>query len=215
MNENFISGEYDVTKKTKLRKFYDDYKILIFSIISMFILIIASFNIYSYLQNKKKIKLSKKYVNAQIYLQKNNKNEALRILNEIINSNDATYSTLSLFEIVNEKLITDNEKVSELFTQVLTNNKFDKEVKNLIILKKGIFETSFNDEQKILKTLNPLINENTLWKPHALLLAGNYFASKGENIKARDFFTQILNIENLNKKFTDQAKYQLKLILND
>ena len=30
MNENFISGEYDVTKKTKLRKFYDDYKILIF-----------------------------------------------------------------------------------------------------------------------------------------------------------------------------------------
>ena len=215
MNENFISGEYDVTKKTKLRKFYDDYKILIFSIISMFILIIASFNIYSYLQNKKKITLSKKYVNAQIYLQKNNKNEALRILNEIINSNDATYSTLSLFEIVNEKLITDNEKVSELFTQVLTNNKFDKEVKNLIILKKGIFETSFNDEQKILKTLNPLINENTLWKPHALLLAGNYFASKGENIKARDFFTQILNIENLNKKFTDQAKYQLKLILND
>jgi hypothetical protein len=215
MNENFISGEYDVTKKTKLRKFYDDYKILIFSIISMFILIIASFNIYSYLQNKKKITLSKEYVNAQIYLQKNNKNEALRILNEIINSNDATYSTLSLFEIVNEKLITDNEKVSELFTQVLTNNKFDKEVKNLIILKKGIFETSFSDEQKILKTLNPLINENTLWKPHALLLAGNYFASKGENIKARDFFTQILNIENLNKKFTDQAKYQLKLILND
>jgi len=215
MNENLISGEYDVTKKSKLKKFYDDYKILIVSVISIFLITIASFNIYLYLQNTKKISLSKKYVNAKIHLQNNNKDQALKTLNEIIYSDDPTYSTLSLFEIINKNLENDDEKVSKLFIQVLNNNKFDNEIKNLIILKKAIFETNFNDEQKLLKTINPLINEQTLWKPHALMLAGNYFVSRGENLKAKDFFIQILNIENLNKEFLDQAKYQLKLILND
>ena len=71
MNENLISGEYDVTKKSKLKKFYDDYKILIVSVISIFLITIVSFNIYLYLQNTKKISLSKKYVNAKIHLQNN------------------------------------------------------------------------------------------------------------------------------------------------
>ena len=215
MNENLISGEYDVTKKSKLKKFYDDYKILIVSVISIFLITIISFNIYLYLQNTKKTSLSKKYLSAKIHLQNNNKDQALKTLNEIIYSDDPTYSTLSLFEIINKNLENDDEKVSKLFIQVLNNNKFDNEIKNLIILKKAIFETNFNDEQKLLKTINPLINEKTLWKPHALMLAGNYFVSRNENLKARDFFIQILNIENLNNEFLDQAKYQLKLILND
>ena len=215
MNENFIGGQYDVSKKSKLRKFYDDYKILIFSTISIFLITIFIFNIYSYLENKKKISLSNQYVDAQIYLQNGKKDEALKILNNIIYSDDATYSTLSLFDIVDENLVTDNKKISKLFTQVLDNNKFDNEVKNLIILKKAIFETSFSDEQKLLETISPLINEKTLWKPHALMLAGNYFVSKGENLKAKDFFIQVLDIENLNKEFQDQAKNKLKLILND
>ena len=54
MNEILPSGQYDVTKKNKLIKFYDKYKILIFSILSVFLIILASLNIYSYLQNKKK-----------------------------------------------------------------------------------------------------------------------------------------------------------------
>ncbi len=215
MNENFIGGQYDVSKKSKLRKFYDDYKILIFSTISIFLITIFIFNIYSYLENKKKISLSNQYVDAQIYLQNGKKDEALKILNNIVYSDDATYSTLSLFDIVDENLVTDNKKISKLFTQVLDNNKFDNEVKNLIILKKAIFETSFSDEQKLLETISPLINEKTLWKPHALMLAGNYFVSKGENLKAKDFFIQVLDIENLNKEFQDQAKNKLKLILND
>ena len=215
MNENLISGEYDVTKKSKLKKFYDDYKILIVSVISIFLITIISFNIYLYLQNTKKTSLSKKYLSAKIHLQNNNKDQALKTLNEIIYSDDPTYSTLSLFEIINKNLENDDEKVSKLFIQVLNNNKFDNEIKNLIILKKAIFETNFNDEQKLLKTINPLINEKTLWKPHALMLAGNYFVSRNENLKAKDFFIQILNIENLNNEFLDQAKYQLKLILND
>ena len=31
MKENIIEAQYDITKKTKIRKFYETYKILIFS----------------------------------------------------------------------------------------------------------------------------------------------------------------------------------------
>ena len=47
------------------------------------------------------------------------------------------------------------------------------------------------------------------------MLAGNYFISKGENLKAKDFFVQILNIKDLNNEIVDQANYQLRLIQND
>ena len=215
MNENLPSGQYDVNKKNKFRKFYDNYKILIFSILSFFLIILASLNIYSYLQKQKKISLSNKYATAQIYIKNQNKIEAFKILNKIIYSDDSTYSTLSLFEMIDEKLESDNGKISKLFVHILENNKFDKEVKNLIILKKAIFETNFSEEQRLLETIKPLINEKTLWKPHALIIAGNYFYSKGENLKAKDFFIQVLDIENINKELLDQAKFKLRLILND
>ena len=84
-----------------------------------------------------------------------------------IYSNDSTYSSLSLFEIVNENVETDDEKIIKLFEHVLENNKFDKETKNLIILKKAIFETNFTDEQKMLTTIKPLINN---LNPNAIIL---------------------------------------------
>ena len=215
MNDNFISGQYDVTKKSKLRQFYDGNKKLIFLILSVLIITIASLNIYSYFKEREKILLSEKYINAKMYLKNGNKIKALNVLNEIIYSNDSTYSSLSLFEIVNENVETDDEKIIKLFEHVLENNKFDKETKNLIILKKAIFETNFTDEQKMLATIKPLINKETLWKAHALMLAGNYYFSKGEKLKAKDFFSQILSMDNLNKELLEQANYQLKLIIND
>ena len=33
---------------------------------------------------------------------------------------------------------------------------------------------------RLLETVKPLINSETVWKPHALLLLGDYFASKHE-----------------------------------
>jgi len=215
MNDNFINTQYDVTKKSKLRQFYDGNRKLIFSFLSVLLITIASLSIYSYFKEKKKIELSEKYINAKMYLKNGKKVEALNILNKIIYSNDSTYSTLSLFEIVNENIEDDDEKVIVLFEHVLENNKFDNEIKNLIILKKAIFETNFTDEQKILETIKPLINEETLWKAHALMLAGNYYLSKDEKIKAKDFFSKILSIENLNKELLDQANHQLRLIIND
>ena len=215
MNENLFEARYDVTKKTKLKKFYEVNKILIFSVILILIIAIASISFYSESKEKKKILLSDNYLAAKVYLENGDRNKVKNILKTIIFANDSTYSTLSLFLILNENLIVDQGELSNLFDHVLENNKFEKEVKNLIIFKKALFQSNFVSELELLDTVKPLISTETVWKPHALLLLGDYFASKKEYLKAKEFYMQILTLKNLHKELYNQARSQLMLITND
>ena len=215
MNENLFEAQYNLTKKTKLRKFYETNKTLIFSVVLILIIIIASVSFYSEAKEKKKILLADNYLSAKIYLENDNKNKAKNILKTIIFANDNTYSVLSLFLILNENLIVDQRELSNLFDHVIENNKFEKEIKNLIIFKKALFQSNFISESELLETVKPLINTETVWKPHALLLLGDYFASKKEYLKAKEFYIQILSLKNLHKELYDQAKSQLIFITND
>ena len=215
MNENLFETQYDVTKKSKLKKFYEVNKILIFSVILILIIAIASVSFYSETKEKKKILLSDNYLAAKVYLENGDRNKVKNILKTIIFANDSTYSTLSLFLILNENLIVDQEELSNLFDHVLENNKFEKEVKNLIIFKKALFQSNFVSELELLDTVKPLINTDTVWKPHALLLLGDYFASKKEYLKAKEFYMQILSLKNLHKELYSRARSQLIFITND
>ena len=215
MNENLFETRYDVTKKSRLKKFYEVNKILIYSVILILIIAIASVGFYSEAKKKKKILLSDKYLVAKVYLENSDKNKATNILKSVIFDNDSTYSTLSLFLILNENLIADQRELSNLFDHVLKNNKFEKEVKNLIIFKKALFQSNLVNESELLEAVNPLINTETLWKPHALLLLGDYFFSKRQYFKAREFYTQVLSLKNLHKELYEQAKFQLSLIINE
>tara|TARA_Y100000782_G_scaffold19464_1_gene20415 strand:+ start:1477 stop:2124 length:648 start_codon:yes stop_codon:yes gene_type:complete len=215
MNENLFETQYDVTKKSKLKKFYEVNKILIFSVILILIIAIASVSFYSETKEKKKILLSDNYLAAKVYLENGDRNKVKNILKTIIFANDSTYSTLSLFLILNENLIVDQGELSNLFDHVLENNKFEKEVKNLIIFKKALFQSNFVSELELLDAVKPLINTETVWKPHALLLLGDYFASKKEYLKAKEFYVQILSLKNLHKELYNQARSQLIFIAND
>ena len=215
MNENLFETQYDVTKKSKLKKFYEVNKILIFSVILILIIAIASVSFYSETKEKKKILLSDNYLAAKVYLENGDRNKVKNILKTIIFANDSTYSTLSLFLILNENLIVDQGELSNLFDHVLENNKFEKEVKNLIIFKKALFQSNFVSELELLDTAKPLISTETVWKPHALLLLGDYFASKKEYLKAKEFYVQILSLKNLHKELYNQARSQLIFIAND
>ena len=215
MNENLFETQYDVTKKSKLKKFYEVNKILIFSVILILIIAIASVSFYSETKEKKKILLSDNYLAAKVYLENGDRNKVKNILKTIIFDNDSTYSTLSLFLILNENLIVDQGELSNLFDHVLENNKFEKEVKNIIIFKKALFQSNFVSELELLDTVKPLISTETVWKPHALLLLGDYFASKKEYLKAKEFYVQILSLKNLHKELYNQARSQLIFIAND
>ena len=215
MNENLIEARYNITKKPKLRRLYESNKILIFSSIFVLAIILISFSVYFENKEKNKILLSENYIQAKIYLENGNKDEAISILKKVIFANDPTYSTLSFFLILNQNLVTDHEELSTLFDHLLNNNKFEKEVINLLIYKKALFNSNFISESKLLSDIQPLLNTETLWKPHALLLMGDYFVAKREYIKAKEFYTQILSINNLQKDFYDQVISKLIFITND
>ena len=212
MAENLFEAQYDLTKKSRIKKFYESNKIFIFSLILILIFLFGSLSFYLENQERKKILISENYIQAKIYLENGNKNEALNTLKKVIFANDSTYSTLSFFLILNQNLITDYKEISALYDHLLENNNFEKELRNLLIYKKSLFSSNSVSETELLETMKPLLNTDTLWKPHALLLLGDYFMSKGENIKAREFYQQILSMNNLHKDLYDQAKSQLVII---
>jgi len=215
MNEDSIQTQYDLTKKTKIRKIYEEYKNLIYSALLILIITVISINFYLSSKEKKKLLLTDNYIFAKIYLANGKNNEAKNILKQIVYDDDSTYSTLSLFLILDEDLITDNEEMSNLFAHVLKNNKFEKEVENSIIYKKLLFQANFVSEQELLESIKPLINKNSIWKPHALLLAGDYFFFKEEYLKAKEFYIQILDLKNIQNELHKQARSQLAFIPND
>ena len=215
MAENFFKTQYDITTKSRIKKFYESNKILIFSSILILIILIVSSSLYLESKERKKILLSENYIQAKFYLDNGNKYEALNTLKEVIFANDPVYSTLSLFLILNHNLIVDYKEISLLFDHLLENNKFEKELRNLLIYKKALFNSNFVTESELLETIKPLLNTDTLWKAHGLKLLGDYFMSKGENIKAIEFYQQILSINNLHKDLYDQARSQLLAIAHE
>jgi len=199
-----------------LREFYESNKIWIFSTIFAFIFIVASYSYYKDSKERKKILLSENYIQAKVYLESGNKAKALETLKNITFSNDATYSILSFFMILKENLITDNNEISKLFDHLLQNNKFDKEIENLLHYKKALFKSNYVNEEKFLEEVRPLLNsKESLWKGHGLMLIGDFYFSRKEYIKAKDFYTQILTIKNLNPELYEQTKVKLINIANE
>jgi hypothetical protein len=214
MNENNIETQYDLTKKSKVRIFYDSNKIAIYSIVLALIIFTVSLIFYIDYKKKQSLLLSNKYIQAKIYIERENDKEALNLLKDLIASSNSTYSTLSLFLILDKNLITDHNELSDLFDYLLKNNKYEQEVKNLIIYKKALVDSNFLNEAELLASIRPLINSDSIWKVHALFLLGDYFISKNETQKAQEFYTKVLTIKDLQRNFYDQAKIKLSLINN-
>jgi len=95
MTNNLFETQYDLTKKSKLREFYETKKIWIYSIIFLIIFFVLSYSYYKNREESKKILLSENYIQAKVHLENGNKVKALQILKNITFSNDSTYSTLS------------------------------------------------------------------------------------------------------------------------
>lgn len=215
MND-IIEAQYDITKVSKTRKFYENNKILIILVAIILVILLASYTFYQKINEDKKIEISEKYIQAKIFIEENENDKATNLLKEIIYSNNSSYSTLSLFLIINENLISDNQKeIVSLFDHILNENKFDTEVRNLLIYKKSLLISDYATESEMLDATKPLLNNANLWQPHALMLLGDYFASKQEIIKAQEFYIKILSNKNYPKNFYDQASLKITNLKNE
>ena len=88
-------------------------------------------------------------------------------------------------------------------------------MKNLVIYKKALSNADQADEGQLLSILNPLINSKSVWKSHALYLMAEYFYSKDQKQKSKEFFNQIISLENSNSDIKRQAEKRLSRDLSE
>ncbi len=187
--------------------------IIIFSIISISFLFI--FFGYKELNKKKKLEISNFYNSTIIDYSESNKLSTIKNLQNIIKTKDATYSPLSLYFIIDNGLILEKDKVNNLFDILIFETRLETEIKNLIIYKKGLYNADSINENELLNILNPLINSESIWKSHALYLMAEYFYSKNEKQKSKEFFQQIMNIEYANQDIIKKTKKRLNRDLSE
>ena len=92
---------------------------------------------------------------------------------------------------------------------MINETHLDSEITNLIIYKKALYNSDFETENNLIKILNPIINSNSIWKPQALYLLGEYFFSKNEKQKSKEFFEKILILENGNSDIKSEVQRRI------
>ena len=167
-------------------------KNIIFLIICIF-LVLISYIFYKDLNKKKEIKLSEEYVLATINFKEKKEDEAKKLLENIIVKNHKFYSPLALYFIIDNNLEKNPLKIINSFDKILLIKSIDKENLNLIKIKKAIFLFNQGDEKSIIDTLNPVINSDSVWKNMAINLISDYFLSKGQKKKSKEYIKLLNN----------------------
>ena len=193
-------------RNEKIKNFLINNKKIIITSFFVIIISLMSYFVYDKYKERNKKEISDQYNTIIIEYSQNNKEIATKILVELINKKDSTYSPLSLYFIIDNKLISNQSKINELFDVIINDVSLDEEIKNLIIYKKALYNADNSDENQLLNILNPVINSKSVWKAHALYLMAEYFFAKNEKQKSKEFFDQIINLENANQDIKLKAQ---------
>ena len=201
-----------INQNTRIEKikifFSNNYKKLIVSLVSILLLLFLYFGYQEY-EKREKLGIAETY--NQITLKEitiENSNDIERLV-KIIKEKDPIYSALSLYFIIENDLVNDQKEINNFFDLVIKSQE-EKEIKNLIIYKKAMYNADMISENELLDILNPILKTESLWKSHALLLMADYFAYNKNLIKSKDFLEEIVNLEIVNNEIKIEAERRLK-----
>lgn len=176
------------------------------------ILFIALFSYFFYLDYKRdaKAKISDQYNLGLINFENNNSSSSIEVMKNIINIKDSTYSPLALYFLLDNNLLKSKNEINQYFDILINELNIEKEVKDLLIYKKGLYNSDSASEEELLNIFKPLINEDNLWKSHSLYILAEYFFSKNEKQKSKEFFEKILQMDNANPQIRVEAQKRLQ-----
>jgi len=203
------------TRNEKIKNFFVRNKKLLISSLLFIVLIVLSYFSLQIYNDKKREAISNKFNSSIINYKDADKNKVVSNLKEVIYEKDSTYSPLALYFLIDNDLIEKNSEINSLFDVLIEKTSLETEIKNLIIYKKALYNADLSSENDLLEILNPIINSESLWKSHALYLVAEYFYSKNENQKAKEFFSQILTLNNANKEIKIESQKRLNRDLSD
>ena len=203
------------TRNQKIKDFLINNKKILATITIFLIFTILSFYIYQIYKDQNKENISKRYNSAIIDHKNGDESKIIFEMKEIIEDKNSTYSPLALYYLIDENLINEKNEINYLFDVLINKTTLDYEIKNLIIYKKALFNADTANENELLNILNPVINSKSIWKSHGLYLLAEYFYSKNEKQKSKDFFNQILNTKNANTDIIKETQKRLNRDLSE
>ena len=186
------------TRNEKIINFFIINKKSLIIAISIIVILLISYFSFSEIKKINKIKVAKEFNLTIIDYKSGKKNKTISSLTNIVNKKDITYSPLALYFILDNKLIEDMNEINNLFDVLIKETNLENEINNLIIYKKALYNSTYVNENELIQILNPIINSESIWKSHSLYLIAEYFYSKNEKQKAKEFFNQILTLPNSN-----------------
>ena len=202
-------------RNERIKNFFINNKKKLIITVSIISVIIIGYLSFENSKEKNKIKLANQYNLALIDLNPENKQKTIDEMVNVVKSNDATYSPLALYHLLDNNLLENNDEINILFNELIEKTNLDNEIKNLIIYKKALFNSEFVSENELLKILNPVINSESIWKSHALYLLAEFFYSKEEKQKAKEFFNQIIALPNANSAIKTDSQKRLNRDLGE
>ena len=197
------------TRNEKIKNFFINNKRNLIVGLSIILITIIGYLSVKEMKEQNKIKLANQFNIAVINFKTEDKQKTIDQLTKLINENDATYSPLALYFLIDNNLIDNKSEINILFDKLIKETSLDEEIKNLIIYKKALFNSDFLSENDLLQMVNPIINSESIWKSHVLFLVAEYFYSKNQKKKAKEFFNKILIIPNSNKDINTEAKKRI------
>jgi predicted negative regulator of RcsB-dependent stress response len=203
------------TRNEKIRNFFVNNKKTLLTFVVIIIAILFGYFAFEEYKENKKLEISDQYNSAVTKFSEENKERTENLLVDLVYKNDPTYSPLSLYFIIDNKLITDKSKINDLFDNILDEISLDKEIKNLIIYKKALYNADSSQENELLEILKPITNSDSIWKAQALYLLAEYFYSKEEKQKSKEFFNQLILLENANQDLKTEAQKRLNRDLSE
>ena len=197
------------TRNERIKNFFVTNKKKIITSLVLIILLALFYFAFDVINKKNKVKLSDKYNSLLTNYISGNKTNIEKEMVKIIETKDKTYSPLALYFLLDNDLIDSKNEINNFFDILINETNLDSEIANLIIYKKALYNSDFETENNLIKILNPIINSNSIWKPQALYLLAEYFFSKNEKQKSKEFFEKILILENGNSDIKSEVQRRI------
>tara|TARA_B100000674_G_scaffold487081_1_gene496733 strand:- start:2741 stop:3385 length:645 start_codon:yes stop_codon:yes gene_type:complete len=201
--------------KKDFRRFFFNNKKSVLTVIIIFLVILFSYFFYQDYKKKIKLSIADKYNLALINYEKNNPSNSITEMKNIINAQDSTYSPLALYFLLDNNLINESSEINKYFDILINEVNLDDEIRYLIIYKKGLYNSNKAKEDELLNIFKPLINDENIWKSHSLYIIAEYFFSKNERQKSKEFFEKILEMKNPNPKIKIETQKRLQKDLSE
>ena len=208
MDEEIIIIDSKTRNEKILNFFINNKKKIIIGILILIVVVIGFFSLEK-IKERNAIKLANQFNHAIINYKTEERQKTIDTLTELVNENNATYSPLALYFLIDNNLLDKKDEINNLFNELINKTNLQEEIKNLIIYKKALFNSDTATENDLLKTLNPIINSESIWKSHSLYLLAEYFYAKNQNQKAKEFFNQILLLQNANKNIKIESQKRI------